>query len=201
MRTTQPIFKSIFAEQWEKLPAVMHKHYANRAYSEDLVTVAGKLDVEFGWWVKTLSPFLRIFGALVPYQGNNIPVTVRFRSELGSAAYCLERIFNFPDQKNYIFYSKMIQVKDDVIVENMKYGIGWKHRFYYNGNKVILEHIGYVLSIFGKSIPIPLNLFLGRGYAEEEAIDENRFRMKMNITHSLFGKIYEYRGEFEMLDE
>lgn len=201
MKTTQPIFKSIFGEQWENLPAVMHKHYANRAFTDDLVTVAGKLDVEFVWWVKILSPFLRIFGALVPYQGKDIPVTVRFRSEIDSAAYCLERIFNFPDQKAFIFNSKMIQIKDDVIVEFMKYGIGWKHRFYYNGNKVILEHIGYVLSIFNRTVPIPLTLFLGRGYAEEEAIDENRFRMRMNITHFLFGKVYEYRGEFEMHDE
>jgi len=156
------------------------------------------MDVEFGWLVGLLSPFLRIFGALVPHQGHNIPVTVHFRSEPDSAAYCLDRKFNFKNEKPYVFYSKMIQVKGDVIIELMKYGIGWKHRFYFDGEKVILEHRGYVWKIFGIIIPIPLGLLLGKGYAEEKSLSDNRFRMKMNITHPLFGKMYEYRGVFEV---
>lgn len=201
MTSTSPIFQSIFAAQWEKLPPVMHKHYSNRPYCNDVVTVKGKMDVEFGWLVKLLSPFLRIFGALVPYQGNDIPVTVHFRSEPDSASYCLDRTFYFPDKMPYVFYSKMVSVKDDIIIEFMKYGIGWKHRFYYHDDKVILEHRGYVLKIFDKLIPIPLGLLLGRGYADEEALDDNCFRMKMNITHPVFGKMYEYRGRFEVIDE
>ena len=200
MKESQPIFRSIFGDTWNSLPSVMHKHYANRPYCDDVVRVEGRMDVEFGWLVKLLSPLLRIVGALVPYQGKDIPVTVHFRSEPDSNAYCLDRTFNFPDKKPYIFYSRMVQIKDDVIVEFMKYGIGWKHRFYYNGEKVILEHRGYVWKIFGATIPVPLGLFLGRGYAEEEALNENSFRMEMNITHPLFGKMYEYRGVFEVED-
>lgn len=201
MNSIQPIFKSIFGHQWMDLPQVMHKHYANRPYSDDVVTVEGKMDVEFGWLVKLFSPILRLVGALVPYQGKDIPVTVHFRSEPDSTAYCLDRTFNFPDKKPYVFFSKLIQIKDDVIVEVMKYGIGWKHRFYYDGNKVLLEHKGYVWKVGGNIIPVPIGLLLGRGYAEEEALNENTFRMKMNITHPLFGKMYEYRGVFKVVDE
>ncbi len=178
----------------------MHKHYANRPYCDDVVTVEGKMDVEFGWLVKLMSPFLRIFGALVPYQGNDILVTVHFRSEPDSDVYCLDRTFNFPDKKPYIFYSRLTPIKDDIVIEFMKYGIGWKHRFYWNGEKVILEHRGYVWNFFGMTIPIPLGLILGKGYAEEEAIDDNSFRMRMNIIHPIFGKMYEYRGVFGVVE-
>jgi len=200
MTTSQPIFQPVFGEQWDNLPPVMHKHYANHPFSNDVVTAVGKMDVEFGWLIKLFSPFLRLLGALVPYQGKDIPVTVKFRSEPESSVYCLDRTFNFPNKKPYIFYSKMVHIKDDVIIEFMKYGIGWKHHFYYRDNKVILEHHSYVWKFFNVIIPVPVGLFLGRGYAEEEAINENKFRMKMNITHPLFGKMYEYRGEFEVID-
>jgi len=201
MSSKQPIFQSIFAEQWETLPAVMHKHYANRPYCDDVVKVEGKMDVEFGTLVTWLSPLLRLFGALVPYQGHDIPVTVFFRSEKNSNTYCLDRHFHFANKPAYIFYSRMVPIKKNIIVEYMKYGIGWKHRFYFDGNKVILEHCGYVWRFFGLGLPIPLGLFLGKGYAEEEALSETRFRMKMTIEHFLFGRMYEYRGEFEMCDE
>jgi len=198
MKKAVPIFQSIFGKQWFLLPPVMHRHYSNRPYCDDEVAINGKMDIEFGWLVKLLTPFLRIFGTLVPHQGRDIPVTVRFRSERDSAAFCLERTFNFNNRKSYIFFSKMVQIKDDVVVEWMKFGMGWKHRYYYDGKKVILEHRGYVWKIFGMVIPIPLGLLLGKGYAEEKSLGLNSFRMKMYIIHPLFGKIYEYRGVFEV---
>lgn len=201
MNSTQPIFQSIFAEQWATLPPVMHKHYANRPYCDDVFTVKGTLDVEFGTLVRILSPILRLFGALVPYQGKNIPVTVNFRSEPDSNAFCMDRQFNFPGKKPYVFYSKLTPIKNDILVEFMRYGLGWKHRFYFNGDKVILEHRGYVWKVFGVTIPIPLGLFLGRGYAEEQALSDHHFGMRMTIRHFLFGKMYEYKGEFEVVDE
>ena len=199
MSDLQPIFQSIFNADWQNLPPVMHKHYANRPYSDDVVTVSGKMDVEFGWLVRLMSPLLRVFGALVPYQGNNIPVTVHFRSRHDSNLYCLDRTFNFPNKEPYVFFSKLTPINIDIVVELMKYGIGWKHRFYWNGEKVILEHRGYVWKLSGMTVPVPLGLILGKGYAEEEAIDDNNFRMKMNITHSVFGKMYEYRGFFAIV--
>ncbi len=197
----EPTFKSVFGESWDNLPPVMHKHYANRPFSDDVVVVEGKMDIEFNWLAKLLSPLLRMFGTLVPYHGNDIPVTVSFLSEPDSHAYCLSRVFNFPGKKPFHFNSKMVQIEGDDIVEFMKFGIGWRHRLYYNGEKVVLEHRGYVWKLFGKIIPTPVGLFLGKGYAEEIPLTDNSFRMKMNITHPWWGKVYEYRGEFEVTKE
>ena len=52
---TNPIFQSIFGEQWSVLPPVMHKHYANRPRSNDVVTVEGLMKVEVSLFVKLLN--------------------------------------------------------------------------------------------------------------------------------------------------
>jgi hypothetical protein len=50
-------------------------------------------------------------------------------------------------------------------------------------------------------MPIPLTLFLGKGYAEEIAIDDNTFDMITHITHPLWGRIYQYNGRFKVTKE
>jgi hypothetical protein len=196
MNHKAPIFRRIFGKEWDSLPPVMHKHYANRAYSNDLVTAEGHLDVFMGWWAKLLSPFMHVTGALVPYGGEHIPVTVHFRSETHSNAFCLDRYFHFPKRKPFRFFSRMSEISGGDVVEWMKFGVGWRTRCTYDGRLVVLEHRGYVLRLMGFIIPIPLELLLGVGYAEEEALSDDSFRMRMTITHRLFGKVYEYKGQF-----
>src|SRR5690606_28178496 len=43
----QPIFQPIFAQDWDRLPAVMKKHYANRPYCQDRTIVDGRMSVEY----------------------------------------------------------------------------------------------------------------------------------------------------------
>lgn len=190
------IFQPIFGEQWQNLPPVMHKHYANHSHSNDVVTVEGVMKIEVSLFAKILSPLFRLAGALVPYSGNNIPVTVHFRSEYYSSAFCFDRIFNFPNRKPCHFRSKMFPVGGNEVVEFMPIGIGWRAGYRWDGQKILIEHCGYKIKLFGKLISLPLELLLGKGFAWEEAVNDNSFRMYMEIRHLLFGKIYAYSGEF-----
>lgn len=194
--SNSPIFQSIFGEQWNALPPVMHKHYANRPLTGDVVTVEGIMKVEMSLFARFISPLMRMSGALVPYAGENIPVTVHFRSEPDSNAYGFDRIFHFPGQAPYAFRSRMLPAGGNEVVEFMPIGIGWNASYRYDGKKVLIEHRGYKMRLFGKLLCLPLELLLGRGYAEEEAIDAECFRMYMDIQHPFFGKIYAYSGEF-----
>jgi len=73
-------------------------------------------------------------------------------------------------------------------------------QYLYDGDKVILKHNGYVLRLFGKNIPLPISFLIGKGHAEERAIDAHSFSMFMRLTHPLFGTLYEYQGSFEVVD-
>jgi len=200
MSANEPIFKSVFGGAWDTMPPVLHQHYANRPFSHDVVTVEGVMKVELSLYAKLLSPFLRLAGALVPYTGDNIPTTVHFRSEPDSDVFCFDRIFRFPGKKPYPFRSRMTPIAGNEVVEVMALGLGWRAAYRYDGKKVVLEHRGYVVRLLGHYIRVPIEWFLGSGYAEEEAIDSRRFRMYMDIRHRLFGRVYAYSGEFSIAE-
>ncbi len=199
MQNNQPIFKPIFGDSWDELPPPLKRHYANRPYSDDVVELNGAMDITMSALSRLMKPLFRLFGALVPYEGENIPTTVYSKSEKNTKDYILERHFNVPNHKPYIFRSRFMHIKDSDVIELMKFGIGWRSDYIYDGKRVLLLHKGYYWRICGLLIPIPLTLLLGKGDAWEEAIDDNHFRMYMTITHPLFGKTFEYKGEFEVL--
>lgn len=193
-----PIFKNIFGDQWECLPHIMRKRYANRAYCNDCVEIKGIMNIYMSRFARFLRPFMRISGALVPLAGNNIPVEVYFRSEENTNHFIFDRAFYFPNQSPYFFKSYMMPIRNNEIIEFMPIGIGWNACYSFDGTKVIIKHQGYSIKVFSKLLRFPLEWLLGEAYAEEEALDNNQFKMRMTIQHPLWGKIYEYSGIFEL---
>ena len=196
MNNHPPIFQPIFGESWNDLPPVMRKHYANRPFSHDVVTVEGMMSIRIAPAMRLLFPLLRLAGALVPYEGEDVPVTVHFRSEPDSDAFCFERVFYFPNRKPYVFRSRMRPQGGDEMVDFMRFGIGWRGGYAWEGGKVKMHHKGYAWRMLGVVMHLPFDWLLGRGEAEEEAIDEDTFRMEMTMTHPWFGEVYRYGGEF-----
>lgn len=199
MSANEPTFKAIFGKDWDALPLVMKKHYANRPFTSDKTHVEGQLNVICKPPLIWLAPLLRLLGQVPPFNENNVPVSVHFQSDENSKAFHFNRIFRFKNHPPYSFRSRMEQVKGNEVIEVMRFGIGWRMKYDWDGEKVILSHRGYSWSIFGKLIPVPLTFLLGEGYAEEVAIDNDNFEMITHITHPLWGKIYQYNGRFKIM--
>jgi hypothetical protein len=199
MNNTQPIFQSIFGQQWETFPPVMKMRYANRPFSKDIVLVEGKLNIWFSKMMAFLLPVLRCLKVLVPYQGNDIHVTVKLRSSADLPGLYFDRIFDFPDKQPYQFCSYMQPINNNKVVEFIRFGMGWCMKCSYDGKKILLQHHGYVWKIYGKIIPIPLSFIMGKIYSEEEALSDDTYRLLVKITHPLFGKIFEYSGELQIM--
>lgn len=196
-RPGEPIFKQILRENWDALPKVMRDHYAVRPYSNDKVTVRGTLDVA----VSPLAALLaRTTGMLIAQSGKDVPVTVTFRSGPTSAAFRFDREFSFPGQKPVHFRSRMERVSDNILIEFMRFGIGWKFAFDWRDGKITLDHRGYIWRIFGITLPIPGELLLGKGAAEETPLTEQSFAMWTHTKHRLFGKMFGYAGTFEVTE-
>lgn len=193
-------FKTIFGDDWDKLPAIMKKHYANAPYSDDKTCVTGHLDIMSKGPIKLLSPILRLLKGIPPVNLKNVKVDVQFKSDIHTADFHFLRHFHFTGKKTYIFHSRMRQIDKNVVAEIMPYRLAWLMSYSYENGHVILRHKGYALFIFNKFIPIPLSILIGKGYAKETPIDENSFRMETNITHKLWGKVYEYKGVFKLVN-
>jgi predicted DCC family thiol-disulfide oxidoreductase YuxK len=194
----EPLFKSVFGFDWERLPVVMHRHYANRPYQDDVVTVTGTLNVYSSLLGRLLKPAFRWANALVPYEGTDIPVTVDFHTDTQSNAFRFERTFYFPGRSPYVFRSTMIPVGGNELVEMMGRGIGWRAAYSWDGEKVILRHKGYVIRLFGRFIPLPFTFLMGAGYAEEIALSDDSFSMWTEIRHPFWGRVFGYDGAFKV---
>ncbi|WP_417453866.1 DUF4166 domain-containing protein [Kiloniella sp.] len=203
MPAGDPIFKSVFGKDWDNLPPVMKKHYAVRSNSHDRVVVKGRLDIKISPMVSLMA---RISGMLLAYSGKNIPVTVVFRSDhKGSSStsntpFYFDRTFHFPDRGDITFRSRMEQIENNILVEFMRFGIGWKLAYEWDGKKVILRHKGYVWQIFGKLLPLPFSWIMGKGYAEETPLSDDTFSMWTHAKHSLFGPTFGYAGDFKVTE-
>lgn len=188
------IFQSVFGADWDFLPKVMRDHYAVRACSDDLVVVEGTLDISVSPLVALLS---RLSGMLVSRSGESVPVTVTFSSGPDSAAFHFDRVFHYPDGDKH-FRSRMESVGDGDVVEFMRFGIGWKTAYDWDGKKITLSHRGYVWRVFGAMIPIPMTLLFGQGHAEETPLSETEFSMWTHTKHPLFGVGFAYSGRFKV---
>jgi hypothetical protein len=198
--TQQPIFQPIFGETWDRLPPVIHAHYANRPYSQDRVTVEGRMDITLSPLYRLCSPVLKVLGLLVPYHGTDIPTTVHFISSPTDATFRFQRIFYVPNQKPYLFTSAMEHTDTHTITEWMALGIGWVATYGYDGHKVTMTHQGYRWRWRKLTIPLPLAFFFGKGYAEEYALNDTQFKMRMEIRHPIFGVLYAYQGMFTLTE-
>lgn len=196
MQQPAPIFQSIFGEAWNQLPPVMHKHYAVRPNSDDVVTVEGKLNVEASLPIKLAG---KCFGILVPASGKDVPVTVTFTCGKSSNAFNFDRVFHYPNRKPYHFRSSMIAVDGNELIEVMRFGFGWHCAYDWDGEKVILSHRGYVWRIGGRNIPLPLGWLIGTGYAEETPLSDDTFSMWTHTKHLLFGETFRYSGTFRVV--
>jgi hypothetical protein len=196
MNKTTHIFKPVFGSTWKKLPPVFKKRYINRSFSHDITTVEGTMDISFSKMMSCLMPFFKLFHVLVPYPGNNIPVKVDFRSQIDSNAVFLDRTFYFPEKQPYAFNSCMHIIKDNDVIERMSFGMCWKMHCFYEDQKVVMQHKGYLWKIFGLNIPLPLEILIGKGHAEEERVDDNTYRVTMTLSHRFFGILYRYSGHF-----
>ena len=193
-----PIFKSIFGENWEDLPPIMQKHYANRPFTDDVTIVDGTLDLVCSGPMKIFAPLFWLMKGVPPKNEKNVPVTVNFKSDRHSRYFHFNRIFHFKNRQPYQFRSRMIQTEGNEVIEVMRFGLGWRMSYVWEDERVKLKHKGYVLCMFGIFIPIPLTFLMGEGYAEEVEVDDNTFDMSVSITHKLWGKIYGYKGRFEV---
>src|SRR3989442_1386710 len=97
MSDTQPIYKSVFGDQWETLPQVLKKRYSNRPYSNDMLIVKGKLNIYFSKILIFVLPILRSFKVLAPYQGKDIPVIVKLRGKSDLSGLYFDRMFYYPE--------------------------------------------------------------------------------------------------------
>jgi|GEM_PF-1669379 len=184
-----------FANEYQKLPIVLQKHYCHNQFTNRNIICNGKMQIKFGNFFKIFLFFFHILKILIPKQGKSIATVVYLKSKINSSYLFLERNFFFK-QKEIKFFSYMIPQENNKVIEVMNYNICWKFQYNFINDKITLTHCGYYLKIFNFFLLLPIEYLFGKISAEEKPISENKFFMKMKINHPIFGYIYCYQGIF-----
>lgn len=195
----EPIFKTVLGDQWMQLGSIIREHYALTPFSQDYVRVEGVMEeVHHSLIAKLLIPFGVLFGAIVPFRGANVPISVHYSSSTDDANLYWDRVFQFRHRKSFHFKSFMHHVGSNEVIEYVRFGVGMRLRVTAEEGALVFRDEGYVWKLFGYRFPIPIGLVFGSAYVEERPLDTDSFSMKMELTHPLFGTLFRYRGRFKI---
>jgi hypothetical protein len=197
---TTSIMKMALGEKWDYLDDIVKRHYEMAPGTASNVTIHGRMDQVFHSNIAKL--FLlpgRIFGALVPYRGENIPTEVRnwTRGDNVKAMFWYRKL-QFPGKPQTEFKSRMEYAGGDEIIEFVKYGLGIRMRMSVNDGALVFTSTGYVWDMGWARVPIPTWAILGDAQIIEKGISEYDFYIDFNMVHPLFGRTFGYSGEFKM---
>ena len=199
-----PIFQRVLGDGWSELGEVVQRHYFLRSGHADRMTVIGTMaEVRAGPVARLTMPLARIVGALVPYQGTDVPVAVHYEPRPDDAALYWDRVFRFPGRKPYHFRSHMVANGPAEVIEFVRFGVGLRLAVTAEDGALVFRDLGYVWRIAGVDVPLPARLLLGRAYVEERPIagEPDRFTMRMTLRHPLFGEMFAYSGTFQLPSE
>lgn len=190
-----PIRRALGPE-WDGLGSAIRRHYDLPPQSETRLEVDGTMQVDFSAVGKLFITASRLLDALVPYRGREIPVRVRNWSRADSSAMFWHRTFRYPGRSPVIFQSRMEYAGDRHIVEYVKYGLGIRMRLSAEGESLRYDSRGYQWKLGPVRLHIPDWLLLGKAVIKETPISEQAFRVDFEIKHPLWGRTFEYSGEF-----
>jgi hypothetical protein len=187
--------------QWPKLAPVIRRHYDLPPHTDTRLEVEGTMEVELSPVGRLFILAGRLFDALVPYKGRDIPVTVRNWSQTDSGAMFWHRTFRYPGKGPVIFRSRMEYAGDDEIVEYVKYGLGIRMRLSAEGETLRFDSRGYQWDLGPLTLPIPDWLLLGTAVIREIPVSEQALEVVFEINHPLWGRTFGYSGRFLFRDQ
>jgi hypothetical protein len=185
-------------EQWEQLDDIVKRHYAMAPGVSSDMTIHGTMEQVFHSNLAKL--FLlpgRVFGALVPYRGSDVPTQVRNWTKTDDTkAMFWHRTLRFPGKPPTEFKSRMEYAGGDEIIEYVNFGLGIRMGMSVNNGALVFTSRGYVWDLGVGHISIPTWLILGDAEIVERALSEKTFYIDFRMEHPLFGKTFGYCGTF-----
>ncbi len=188
--------RQALGSDWLALAASIRRHYDLPPHTDTRLELEGIMDVELSPIGRLFITVGRLFDALVPYKGCDIPVTVRNWSHPDSKAMFWDRTFRYPEKYPVVFRSRMEYAGDNDIVEYVKYGLGIRMRLSTEGETLRYDSQGYQWDLGPLTLRIPDWLLLGKAIIRETPISEQAFRITFEINHPLWGRTFAYSGQF-----
>jgi hypothetical protein len=188
--------RQAMGDDWPLLGEIIRRHYDLTPNSDNRFELEGIMDVTVSPIGRLFVSVSRLFDALVPFPGRDIPVRVRNWSQADSKQMLWHRTFRYPGRKPVIFRSRMAYAGGRDIVEYVKFGLGIRMRLSAEGETLRYDSQGYVWKLGAVTLPIPDWLLLGRAVIREIPESHERLRVEFTVDHPLWGRTFGYAGRF-----
>jgi len=194
------LFRKVLGSEWSKLhPDIQRRFARNPApgrpllYHGELSELrASKIGKLIGFASK---PFIQ--GALIPYDDSGFPVDIQVYGKAGSPNIYKERVYMLTGRKPIRFTSYMAQSERGEVLEYVGMGLGMKLKLHVADGNLHFTSDGYFWDILGWRIPLPGVLTPGKTYLRHCNEAPNRFNIRIEIRHVLFGTTFVQAGVFQ----
>jgi hypothetical protein len=194
------VLQKALGESWSEMNDTIKLHYDLKPGGVTELHMQGIMHEVYHSWIGKLYLLPgRLFGALVPYQGKNIPTEVRNRASCNRhCAMHWHRQLTFPGKKPVIFQSRMVHHQGSEIIEYVGYGLGIRLHVFTQDGALHYRSRGYLWKVGSLRLRLPNWLILGEAEIVEKAISEKDLSLDFNIRHPWFGKTFSYSGHFRI---
>lgn len=190
------LMQQALGEQWNQLPPALKAHYDNDEHGNN--NAIGKLTINYPKFMQLPLSAMRLMGALVNQQGEELPTTVK-RVMIEEEQYW-HRTIHYPDGKKIAFKSRFtFDSQRSEFIEYTNQFLGMRMRAFVKSGVLYYESCGYVINFAGFKLSLPEWLALGHASIVESAVSDTNFKMDFRLKHPLLGEIFSYIGEFETL--
>ena len=193
------LFKHLLGSEWNNLHPDIQKRFEKNPSPGTPLKYTGLLEeLSCSRWGKFIGHITKPFisGALIPYTEYDVPVDIQVYTKDGSSNIYKERIYRLVNRRPIKFTSYMRQSSKGDVLEYVGFGLGMKLIVFVKDSNLHFKSDGYFWDIGIFRIPIPDIFSPGATYLTHVNEGPNQFRIRIDITHIFFGKMFVQAGVF-----
>lgn len=204
LKSEGELFKKIMGEEWSRLHSDIQNRFEKNPVPGKPLKYHGTLEeLSCSFWGKILGyitkPFIQ--GALIPNTAYDCPVDIKVYTKPNCPHIFKERIYKIPGRQPIKFTSYMKESEKGEVLEYVGAGLGMKLIVFEKDAQLHFKSDGYFLDIGICRIPLPDLISPGDTYLTHINEGENQFRIRIDITHKIFGKMFMQTGVFTQIRE
>lgn len=197
MNTNLCLIQQVLGDDWEKLPAVIQRHYQITPAQKSF-TVVGTMAIKYPFWLRPILMITRLMGALIDLKGENMQLQVKKWITDNPQVLHWRRDIQAPNGKHTVFASRMEFQKTGELIEFVSGGFGIRLKLSVEEGKLVYRSQTHLWKLGKVLIPVPDWLVLGHATISEEALSDDSFLLDFKIIHPWWGKTYAYGGVFHL---
>ncbi len=184
-------------KEWDKLHPEIKARFSSG--SNQAVVYKGVMSlVHLSATGKILAQLCRLIGTpLALYSGKNVPMEVKVYPNRKLKGITWDRSYYYSSGTvNRVKSTKCIQ-EGIGLVEMVGFGFGMDLDVYQKGGALFFESNRFFLQIDNYKVPIPDLLSPGKTIVSQRALEGNKFEFRLEVNHSILGRLFKQIGIFE----